>query len=61
MARRKRALFSELIAAGASAEEIVVTFLAILELYKRGEVTLRQDLLFGDIEVATAKEEKRRR
>jgi segregation and condensation protein A len=51
LARAGRALFSELVAAGASAEEVVVTFLAILELYKRGEVELRQDDLFGDIEI----------
>jgi segregation and condensation protein A len=61
MARRKRALFAELIATNATAEEIVVTFMAILELYKRGEVTLKQDVLFGDIEIASIEEGKRRR
>lgn len=55
LAKRKRALFSDLVAAGASAEELVVTFLAILELYKRGIVTLRQDTAFGDIEIARTK------
>jgi segregation and condensation protein A len=49
IAKSHRALFTELIAAGSSAEEIVVTFLAILELYKRGEVDLTQDTLFGEI------------
>ncbi len=51
-----RKLFSELVAAGSSAEEIVVTFLAILELYKRGEVDLRQDALFGEIEITNVEE-----
>ena len=31
---------------------VVANFLAILELYKRGLVTVRQDELFGDIDVA---------
>ena len=44
--------FSELIEAGASSEIIVVTFLAILELYKRGLVDVSQDALFGDIVVS---------
>lgn len=46
-----RVRFSELVEAGAPAEVVVVTFLAILELYKRGLVDVKQDLLFGDIEV----------
>lgn len=48
---RQRSTFRELVAAGASVEELVVTFLAILELYKRGLVRLEQDELFGDIEI----------
>jgi segregation and condensation protein A len=55
LAKRKRAMFSELVAADASAEELVVTFLAILELYKRGIVALKQDTTFGDIEIARTK------
>jgi segregation and condensation protein A len=51
-----RALFTELVAAGSSAEEVVVTFLAILELYKRGEIDLRQDALFGEIEIMALEE-----
>jgi segregation and condensation protein A len=46
-----RVRFSELVAAGASNEVIVVTFLAVLELYKRGLVDVSQDALFGDFEV----------
>lgn len=48
---RAKVRFSELVEAGASAEIVVVTFLAILELYKRGLVTVHQDALFGDIEI----------
>jgi segregation and condensation protein A len=51
MLARKRATFRELVAAGAPVEELVVTFLAILELYKRGLVRLEQAELFGDIEI----------
>ncbi len=55
LGKRKRAMFSELVAAGARTEELVVTFLAILELYKRGLVSLRQDATFGDIEIVKLK------
>lgn len=48
----KTVRFSELVAAGASLEIIVVTFLAILELYKRGVVDVTQDAVFGDIIVS---------
>jgi segregation and condensation protein A len=44
--------FSELVAAGAPTEIVVVTLLAILEMYKRGDVSLRQDALFGDIVIS---------
>ena len=49
---QKEVRFSELVAAGASTEIIVVTFLAVLELYKRGVLSLRQDALFGDIVIS---------
>ena len=48
---RRRSTFRELLASGAPVEEMVVTFLAILELYKRGFVRLEQDEEFGDIEI----------
>ena len=48
---RRRTTFFELVHAGAPVEELVVTFLAILELYKRGLVRLEQSELFGDIEI----------
>ncbi len=54
LASRGSVRFSELAGADASAELIVVTFLAILELYKRGVVELRQDRVFDDIVVTTS-------
>lgn len=51
MRKGKRTSFRELMTAGASLEELVVTFLAILELYKRGVVRLEQSEEFGDIEI----------
>jgi segregation and condensation protein A len=48
---RRRMTFSELVAAGASPEVVVVTFLALLELYKRGRVTITQDAVFGEIAI----------
>lgn len=48
---RGKALFSELVEAGASAEIVVVTLLAILELYKVGRIDVRQEGLFSDIEI----------
>ena len=52
IAERKRMRFSEMTDSGASVAVVVVTFLAVLELYKRGIVQLTQDDLFGEIEVA---------
>lgn len=51
LSHKKRALFSELVGEDAAAEIVVVTFLAILELYKRGLVDIRQDALFGEIAI----------
>lgn len=48
---RKRVSFGELVSACASTEEFVVTFLAVLELYKRGMADLTQEEAFGDIEI----------
>ncbi len=49
--RRDRLRFSECVSPKADVAERVVVFLAILELYKRGAVTLRQDEVFGEIEI----------
>ena len=43
--------FSHLVDARTEKPVIVVTFLAVLELYKRGVISVRQDQEFGDIEM----------
>lgn len=48
---RRRITFSELVEAGATPEIVVVTLLALLELYKRGRVDIRQDAVFGEIAI----------
>jgi segregation and condensation protein A len=54
---RGRTRLSELLAADATPSDLVVTFLALLELYKRGAVDLVQDRIFGDIEVLDVSDE----
>lgn len=49
ISQRKHTTFSELLSHEASAEEFVVTFLAILELFKQNKLQIRQDELFGKI------------
>lgn len=44
--------FSELLQGDMSAETIVSTFLAMLELFKRGAITVRQSTVFGEIDIA---------
>lgn len=51
LANRKHATFTELISDATRKDVIVVTFLAILELYKRQMVMLSQDASFGDIQI----------
>jgi segregation and condensation protein A len=48
-----RASFEQMLKAAASRMEVVVTFLALLELIKRGKVEARQDEPFGDILLLT--------
>jgi len=50
--------FSQLVGENPTPELVVVTFLAVLELYKRGLVEVRQDELFGDIVVTHLSEEE---
>ena len=50
--------FRELISGCRSKLEVIATFLAILELYKSGEVTLTQRKRFGKIEVKKVEGEK---
>ena len=48
---RKHLRFSELVDELTPVPIVVVTFLAVLELYKRSMVRVRQDAQFGDIEI----------
>jgi segregation and condensation protein A len=56
--RAGTATFSELIGAAPTPEVIVVTFLAVLELYKRGFVDVTQDRVFEDIVVTRLSDEE---
>lgn len=56
--RSGRATFAELVGTDPTPEVVVVTFLAILELYKRGLVDVSQDQMFGDIVVTHMTEEE---
>ena len=50
--------FSEIIEGNATPELIVVTFLAILELYKRGLADITQDHIFGEIVITHIDDEE---
>jgi segregation and condensation protein A len=54
----ERSSFKALITDGASRMEIVVTFLAMLELIKRYRINAHQEDLFGDIEIDRMEEFK---
>ncbi|MHB8897038.1 MAG: segregation and condensation protein A [Candidatus Geothermincolia bacterium] len=49
--REGHARFSTLVTECATKLEVIATFLAILELFKRGEVLLAQKKIFGDIDI----------
>ncbi len=51
MSKNKNSSFRRLIVDSKSRLEVVVTFLAMLELIKRYRISARQDALFGDIEI----------
>ena len=48
---KKRLRFSELVDEGTPLPVVVVTFLAVLELYKRAMVKIEQQEQFGDIDI----------
>jgi segregation and condensation protein A len=54
LSRRPSLLFSELFAAATSRSEIVVTFLAVLELIRLRQLTALQGEAFGEIEIRRA-------
>ncbi|MBP5313826.1 MAG: segregation/condensation protein A [Eggerthellaceae bacterium] len=49
---KKNVMFSELLAKDTPIAVVVVTFLAVLELYKRGMVKVEQKKNFGDIKIS---------
>lgn len=51
MRRRESCAFEQLVGPTPTPELIVVTFLAILELYKRGVIKIYQDVAFDDIQL----------
>jgi len=51
--RRRQVTFSQLACGCASRLEVVVTFIAVLELIKQNQLDVRQDALFGDITIAS--------
>lgn len=51
MRRRKARSFNQLVGEDPTPELVVVTFLAILELYKRGVVSISQSKQFADIDI----------
>jgi len=48
---RVRITFKEILGRILSRREVIASFMALLELAKRGRVVLRQEKSFGDIEV----------
>gem|GEM_PF-2661008 len=51
MRHRVRITFKEILGRILSRREVIASFMALLELAKRGRVVLRQEKSFGDIEV----------
>lgn len=56
LTKSQHSSFKELVGNGNSRLEVVVTFLALLELVKRYRVSARQDALFGDIHIERSEE-----
>jgi len=56
--RQGTARFSDLLDGNATPEIVVVTLLAVLELYKRGFADVRQDELFGEIVITNLSAEE---
>jgi segregation and condensation protein A len=54
LAQQEHITFSSLLAEAHSRLEVIVTFLALLEMYKAQEIALHQESLFGEIFIAPA-------
>ncbi|HEX21176.1 MAG TPA: segregation/condensation protein A, partial [Actinobacteria bacterium] len=48
---RPKQYFRDLTAGAADRDEVIATFLALLELYKRGRIAINQAITFGEIEI----------
>lgn len=57
--RRRQVAFSQLFPKGASRPEVVATFLALLELIRRGHVYAEQSSVFGPIQIYRREEDGR--
>ena len=58
LARKGTLRFSEIVESNATPEVVVVTLLAILELYKRGLADITQDHIFGEIVITHIDDEE---
>ncbi len=56
LSKSQKSSFKELVGSSNSRLEVVVTFLALLELVKRYRVSARQEALFGDIHIERSEE-----
>ncbi len=55
--QRGRITLTKLLRQSRHRQEIIVTFLAVLELIKQGEIDVRQNALFGNIEIEVIREQ----
>lgn len=55
--RHRRFTFRQMLARAQTKTELVVTFLAVLELMKMGKIALRQEQAFGDMDIETIEPE----
>lgn len=59
-ARKHRTFsFRQILETGADKAEVVVTFLAVLELMKIGKIHLRQEHIFDDMQIETLEQADR--
>lgn len=56
MRKRETCTFEQLVGAAPTPELVVVTFLAILELYKRGVITIHQESPFAEIDLSVVED-----
>lgn len=54
--RKHRCSFRQILEDSSSKEEVIVTFLSVLELMKSGEIEIKQDVPFGEIDIRLREE-----